>query len=263
VPAGTVRHPDDEDHHGVNTHQRSRYVDNDGVRVHYVDSDGDAQAPPVLFVPGMGDEAHEYHDLLDDLLPRRAVAADLRGRGDSDVPESGYSLDHHVSDVDAVVHAAGLDRFHLASYSRGTAYALGWAVANPERVLSVSIGDYPARQIRIPPELVEKFSARKWRGRPMEERMPRATIDAVFAAGDSIDFWDGLAGIGVPVLLLRGTVKGAIVTDELEATYRQRIPGVEVVPFAGSGHDLWRPDPHRFGRTLREFFARVDRGDTP
>jgi hypothetical protein len=46
------------------------------------------------------------------------------------------------------------------------------------------------------------------------------------------------------------------------ARYRERIPGIEIVDFEGSGHDLWRPDPHAFGRTLREFFARVDAAPT-
>jgi len=57
---------------------------------------------------------------------------------------------------------------------------------------------------------------------------------------------------------VRGTAPGAIVTDELADRYRASVPGIEIVDFDGSGHDLWRPDPHRFGRTLREFFARVD-----
>jgi pimeloyl-ACP methyl ester carboxylesterase len=70
--------------------------------------------------------------------------------------------------------------------------------------------------------------------------------------------FDEVAVLGVPVLLVRGTAPGAIVTAELAARYRASIPGIEIVDFEGSGHDLWRPDPHAFGRTLREFFARID-----
>jgi pimeloyl-ACP methyl ester carboxylesterase len=228
------------------------------VRVHYVDSGGPSPAPPVVFVPGMGDEADEYHDLLDDLLPRRTIAADLRGRGRSDVPDAGYELAHHVADLDAVIADAGFDLFHLASYSRGTAYALGWAVTHPGRVLSISIGDYTARQVRVPEEFRPGFHTRKWRGRPMNERMEPRTIDAVFEAGEAVEFWDRVATLGCPVLVLRGTERGAVVTDDVEAEYRSSIPGVEIVPFPGSGHDLWKPDPHRFGRTLRAFFTRVD-----
>ena len=233
----------------------------DGVRLHYLDSCGTAAVPPVVFVPGMGDDADDYRDLLDELLPRRVLAVDLRGRGRSDAPESGWSLAHHVDDLDAVVGAAGLDQLHLASYSRGTAYALGWATTHPGRVLSVTIGDYGARQVLVPAEHREGFRFRRWRGRPMNERMDPRAIDAIFAAGEAVEFWDELGALGIPVLLLRGTEPGALVTDEVVARYRESVPGIEVVPVPGSGHDLWRPDPHVFPRTLASFLDRVDGAD--
>jgi pimeloyl-ACP methyl ester carboxylesterase len=250
---------------------RSGYVEHDGVRLHYVDSRGEtpddaavgATLPPVLFVPGMGDEAEEYHELIDELLPRRVVAVDVRGRGRSDVPATGWSPAHHVADVDAVVTDAGLDRVHVASYSRGTGYALGWAITHPDQVLSITIGDYTAGHVQVPEQYRPGFHTRKWRGRPMNERMTPHAIDAVFEASESVEMFDEVAALCVPVLLVRGTAPGAIVTDELAARYRTSIPGIEIVDFEGSGHDLWRPDPHAFGRTLREFFARIDAASAP
>ncbi len=257
---------------------RSRFVEHDGVRLHYVDSfDGagdrafDDSRPPVVFVPGMGDEAEEYHDLLDDLLPRRVVAVDVRGRGASGAPGpadgGGWSPAHHVADLDAVIADSGVldgdgrgtGRVHMASYSRGTGYSLGWAITHPERVLSVTIGDYFAGHVRVPEQYRPGFHTRKWRGRPMNERMTPDAIDGVFAESEDVDMFAELGALGVPVLLLRGTEPGAIVTDELAARYRAAVPGIEIVDLVGSGHDLWRPDPHAFGRTLREFFDRVDR----
>lgn len=244
---------------------RSRFVEHDGLRLHYVDTfdDTDNRAlPPVVFVPGMGDEAEEYHELLDELLPRRVIAVDVRGRGASTRPEAsdgGWSPAHHVADLDAVITDAGLQRVHMASYSRGTGYSLGWAITHPDRVLSVTIGDYFAGHVRVPEEYRPGFHTRKWRGRPMNERMTPEAIDGVFAESEDVEMFAELGALGVPVLLVRGTEPGAIVTDELAERYRAAVPGIEIVAFDGSGHDLWRPDPHRFGRTLREFFARVDR----
>jgi len=244
---------------------RSRFVEHDGLRLHYVDSfDHPVDAPlggplaPVVFVPGMGDEAEEYHDLLDELLPRRVIAVDVRGRGASDLPEAGWSPAHHVADLDAVIADAGAQRVHMASYSRGTGYSLGWAITHPDRVLSVTIGDYFAGHVRVPEQYRPGFHTRKWRGRPMNERMTPQAIDGVFAESEDVEMFEELGALGVPVLLVRGTAPGAIVTDELADRYRASVPGIEIVDFDGSGHDLWRPDPHRFGRTLREFFARVD-----
>jgi pimeloyl-ACP methyl ester carboxylesterase len=245
---------------------RSRFVEHDGLRLHYVDSFDDAvdsSVAPVVFVPGMGDEAEEYHDLVEELLPRRVVAVDVRGRGASDAPESGWSPAHHVADLDAVIADAGVRRVHMASYSRGTGYSLGWAITHPDRVLSVTIGDYFAGHVQVPEQYRPGFHTRKWRGRPMNERMTPEAIDGVFAESEDVEMFVELGALGVPVLLVRGTAPGAIVTDELAARYRAAVPGIEIVDFDGSGHDLWRPDPHRFGRTLREFFDRVDATTAP
>jgi pimeloyl-ACP methyl ester carboxylesterase len=247
---------------------RSRFAEHDGLRLHYVDSFDspvDAAFAPVVFVPGMGDEAEEYHDLLDELLPRRVIAVDVRGRGASGVPAvpgAGWSPAHHVSDLDAVITDAGVQRVHMASYSRGTGYSLGWAITHPDRVLSVTIGDYFAGHVRVPEQYRPGFHTRKWRGRPMNQRMTPEAIDGVFAESEDAEMFAELGALGVPVLLVRGTEPGAIVTDELADRYRAAVPGIEIVDFEGSGHDLWRPDPHRFGRTLREFFDRVDANTT-
>lgn len=244
---------------------RSRFVEHDGIRLHYVDSLDEAAADltPVVFVPGMGDEAEEYHELLDELLPRRVISVDVRGRGRSGAPGEGWSPAHHVADLDAVIADAGVleadgGRVHMASYSRGTGYSLGWAITHPDRVRSVTIGDYFAGHVRVPEQYRPGFHTRKWRGRPMNERMTPLAIDGVFAESEDVEMFAELGALGVPVLLVRGTAPGAIVTDELAGRYRATVPGVEIVDFDGSGHDLWRPDPHRFGRTLREFFDRVD-----
>ncbi|MFN8027825.1 MAG: alpha/beta hydrolase [Acidimicrobiia bacterium] len=125
-------------------------------------------------------------------------------------------------------------------------------------MLSVTIGDYFAGHVKVPEQYRPGFHTRKWRGRPMNERMTPEAIDGVFAESEDVEMFGELGALGVPVLLVRGTEPGAIVTDELADRYRAAVPGIEIVPFEGSGHDLWRPDPHAFGRTLREFFDRVD-----
>jgi DNA-binding SARP family transcriptional activator/pimeloyl-ACP methyl ester carboxylesterase len=65
---------------------------------------------------------------------RRLVRYDERGNGLSDwnVPE--LSLDAFVRDLEAVVAAAGLDRYALVGMSQGCAVAVAHAVRHPERV---------------------------------------------------------------------------------------------------------------------------------
>ncbi len=59
---------------------------------------------------------------------------DARGNGLSDWEVDELGLDAWVSDLAAVVDAAGLERFPLLGVSQGCAISIAYAVRNPERV---------------------------------------------------------------------------------------------------------------------------------
>ncbi|HKV21298.1 MAG TPA: alpha/beta hydrolase, partial [Mycobacterium sp.] len=42
----------------------AQFVDNDRVRIHFLDSGGDDRGAPVIFVPGMTDVADDYLEVL-------------------------------------------------------------------------------------------------------------------------------------------------------------------------------------------------------
>ena len=83
-----------------------------------------------MFVPGMTDVAADYIEVLP-LFGRRAVIVDLRGHGQSGAPESGYDLADLTADVGAVVDAVTDGPVHVVMFSRGTTYALAWAIETP------------------------------------------------------------------------------------------------------------------------------------
>lgn len=62
------------------------------------------------------------------------VRFDPRGCGLSDREAGDISFDSWVSDLEAVVEAAGLDRFALFGASQGAPIAVAYAVRHPERV---------------------------------------------------------------------------------------------------------------------------------
>jgi len=64
----------------------------------------------------------------------RFVSYDLRGRGDSDKPATGYSLAIHGRDLAALLDHLGLHRAVLVGHSLGAAIALRFAVDHPTRV---------------------------------------------------------------------------------------------------------------------------------
>jgi len=62
------------------------------------------------------------------------IRYDARGNGLSDWEVTDWSLDAMVSDLEAVVDAAGVERFPLMGISQGCAVSIEYAVRHPERV---------------------------------------------------------------------------------------------------------------------------------
>ncbi|MEE8346246.1 MAG: adenylate/guanylate cyclase domain-containing protein [Dehalococcoidia bacterium] len=89
------------------------------------------------------------------------VRYDERGTGLSDRQVEDMSFERWVSDLGAVVDAAGLDRFALLGISQGGPVAIAYAVQNPERVSHLILYGTYARSQRRPktPEEVEEARA--------------------------------------------------------------------------------------------------------
>src|SRR2546430_7222541 len=80
--------------------------------------------------------------MADALAPRhRLVAYDLRGRGDSDKPASGYSLAIHGDDLRGLLDHLGLERATLMGHSLGAHIAVRFAGKRPERVARLVLFD--------------------------------------------------------------------------------------------------------------------------
>lgn len=69
------------------------------------------------------------------LAPEHNVLAmDLRGRGLSDKPETGYSVENHCSDIESVLQDLGLESVIFLGHSLGAFIAAYFAATRPESV---------------------------------------------------------------------------------------------------------------------------------
>jgi pimeloyl-ACP methyl ester carboxylesterase len=76
-----------------------------------------------------------WRHLLEELnRDRTLIRYDERGNGLSDWDVADVSFESWVRDLEAVVDAAGLDRFPLFANSQGGTVAIAYAVRHPERV---------------------------------------------------------------------------------------------------------------------------------
>jgi lipase len=122
--------------------------------------------------------------------PRGLVGVDLRGRGDSDKPESGYGLEAHAADVVRVLDHLGLQSAVLAGHSMGGFVALKTALTFPGRVRALVLLDGGWPRVESKPE--ESTEEERQEAAALEEGLARAfkRLDMTFESPEAyLDFW--------------------------------------------------------------------------
>lgn len=93
--------------------------------------------PPLICLPGGPMRASAYLGDLGGLAAhRRLVRLDLRGTGESGVPEdsSSYRCDRLVGDVEALREELGVERVDLLAHCAGANVAVAYVARHPDRV---------------------------------------------------------------------------------------------------------------------------------
>jgi len=223
----------------------------------------------------------------------RFVRYDSRGCGMSDRNATDVSLDCLVTDLEAVVDAAGLDRFALLGTSQGGAISIAYAARHPERVSHlVLLGAFARGPLRRDPspEQVESIRAQiklievGWgqdnpaflqlftsqifpRATPEQARsfneLQRMSCSPEQAARIVTAYYDFNASTYLPrvasptlVLHARGDVRAPFATEALHIA--SSIPGARLVPLETNSHNPLAGEP-AFDRVLEEIDAFVPR----
>ena len=104
----------------------------DGVQINLATWQGNAG--PILCVHGITANCRCWDVLAEALTPDyRVIAMDLRGRGQSEKPSTGYSLDYHLRDINSLLDDLQLERAVIMGHSLGAFIALAFAAQYPER----------------------------------------------------------------------------------------------------------------------------------
>ena len=105
----------------------------DGVKIQVAVWEG--KGKPILCVHGLTANCRCWDVLASSLSPRhKVIAMDLRGRGLSDGPPSGYSVENHCRDILALMDDQGLERPLLMGHSLGAFISLVFAAKYSQRV---------------------------------------------------------------------------------------------------------------------------------
>ena len=118
-------------------------------------SQGDIDAPTVVFIPGPTDSWCSYQSVVDTLpADLRVVAVSLHGHGDSSKPTSGYSIEDLSSDVIPLLDALEIPQATLVGHSGSGLVARRVALLAPHRVVGLVMEASPT-SLRDDPKLRE------------------------------------------------------------------------------------------------------------
>lgn len=99
-------------------------------------------AGPVFCIHGITANCRCWDRLARRLSPAyRILAMDLRGRGRSEKPAAGYSLESHTRDIRCVLDDLRIDRAVIMGHSLGAFIGLAFAARHPDRVEKLILVD--------------------------------------------------------------------------------------------------------------------------
>src|SRR3954470_8630912 len=118
---------------------QSKFADVNGVRLHYlVAGSGD----PIILVHGYAETSHMWLPLIKELQNNPLVIApDLRGFGDSSMPESNYTKAVMAQDIHALATSLKLGRVKIVGHDIGLMVAYAYAAQYPSEVDRIALMD--------------------------------------------------------------------------------------------------------------------------
>lgn len=244
----------------------------------------------VLLIAGLGEAGEAWDAQVSGLRSRRRVITyDARGLGQATTPPGPYSVEDLAADAVAVLDAHGLGAADIVGSSLGAVVAQRLALDHPERVRSLVLSGSWARPSRHLTTLLESwivlaeravsflelvtavnlwaFSPAAWEAGLVAPRLAAANaVDRV--AFDVIRrgfIWSAEAALGhdsageleaiaAPALVTVGA-EDRVTPPELGAAVAAGIPGAELVPIPGAGHQAFQERPEAFTRALDSFWA--------
>ena len=266
----------------------------DGVKLAYEIA---GKGPAIIFVHELAGTLHSFDLQIAALKPRfRCIVFNARGYPPSEVPPDAqsYSQDIAAADIGAVLDAAGARDAHVMGVSMGSAAALQFALAQPERVRSAilcSIGsgsdakpdDYMAAMeamaARIEQngmaQLRENFTTSPARVKlkdknPAEYAKFLREIEGFSIKGLANTMRgvqrrrpplyahrERIAAMTIPTLVvLGGDDQGCAKPSQFLA---ETLPGARLEILPNTGHGVNLEEPQRVNRLVEDFIAEVER----
>jgi pimeloyl-ACP methyl ester carboxylesterase len=227
---------------------KEKFANNSGNIVQYLISYNELTGIPVIFIPGALVNAEEFYEDIKDNLNFPAIIISHRGLGKSSTPLHGYSKEHLVSDIRAVVLEEKLDKFFIAGHSFGTSIASAYAVKYPDKVKGLILGDYPTGYPAYPAEWAEKIIS----NRPEANK---TLVSGLQKESKHEMFLDELAKLKAKLLILKGSNDDSLLSEKMTGKIKAAISDAELKIISNCGHELFGENPKESLQAIKDFIS--------
>jgi pimeloyl-ACP methyl ester carboxylesterase len=121
------------------------FIQTNGINLHYLNFAGDK--PTLLLMHGLTANAHAFDGLIAaGLSPAfNVISIDLRGRGLSEQPATGYTMAEHAKDIIGLLDNLQIKKAVIGGHSFGALITFYLAAHYPERIEKMILLDAAAR----------------------------------------------------------------------------------------------------------------------
>lgn len=254
-------------------------INRDGVALHVqIDGVQDTDAPTIMFANSLGTTLHLWDGVVP-LLPDglRIVRYDMRGHGQSDVPDAPYTMGQLISDAEAICDALDMRDALFVGLSVGGMVAQGLAIKRPDIIRAMVLSNTAAK-IGSPQMWQDRIDAvhnkglaamadgvmQRWFGRdfygtpamaPWQDMLvatPAQGYAGTCAAIAGTDFYTPTSGLRLPTLGIAGADDGATPPDLVRETV-DLIPGSQFRLMPRVGHLPCAENPEGYAAILNQF----------
>lgn len=240
-----------------------QFFKNDGVTIHYQLIGAPEGKPAIVFSNSLGTDFRIWRDVIVRLVGEyQIVLYDKRGHGLSDVGETPYKIDGHVSDLEALMDLLNLKNAIICGLSVGGLIAQGLYHKRPELVRALILSNTAAKigsadmwneriaaieaggLAALTDSVMERWFTEEFR-KPenldfrgysnMFERTPQNGYTGTAAAIRDCDFTEQAKTIAVPTMMVVGDEDGST-TPELVLKTARLIPEARYQPISKCAH---------------------------
>lgn len=252
----------------------------DGVSIAYQTSGAGSRTLLALHGWGGAGSGHSWREVIRhlDLTHLRVVAIDLRGHGESDHTDAGFTLERLSRDILAVADRVGADKFVIAGFSMSGRWSQWISCTFPDRVAGqILIAPVPASPLQLSEELLDgwiretrdrgKFEAwiRQFTSEPLPGEILEAYFNDVSRASDLAkketfrmccrdDFQHSLGSTRAATLVVAGNHDPMLSPDFLRHEIVDRIPRARLVG-VDCGHEIPLERPAQTAALIEAFIT--------